>query len=119
MGIAATMGPGRRLPMMTAAVRNQAIAVQSLGKRSGSTSISAVVAVDVDAGRHVEMEHVVGDLGIDGEIVELDARGLAQTVDELEPPRLHAVESDRDRREVGRLLGLELDPIKRVARVRL
>src|SRR5690349_6486415 len=103
---------------MTAAVSNQAIAVQSFGKRSGSTSVSAAVAVDVDAGRHVEMKHFVGDLGVHDEIVELDARRLTEPVDELEPPRLLAVETDRDRREIRGLLRLELDPIERLPRER-
>ena len=58
---------------MTAAVSSQPSAVQSLGNRSGSKPTQPSSPYDVDAGRHVEIEHFVGDLGVDDQMVELDA----------------------------------------------
>ena len=70
----------------TPTTSSQPSADQSYGKRSGSKARQPL-ADDVDACRHLELEHVVGELGIDDEIVELDSSHLIQAVDELEPLR--------------------------------
>ena len=66
--------------------------------------------------RACERELVVG---IHDDVVELDARDLAQAVDELEASRLFPAETDRDGSEIRRAGRLELDPVQAVARVRL